>query len=116
VPFWLTVFGYVIFTVGFVSFVWVLGMNKFAEPTVRIQTERGHRVIDTGPYAVVRHPLYLAGLILRSGVPLALGAFWSLIPVAVATIVILVRKVWKIGPCGKNRRGTTSTPRESPTS
>lgn len=93
VPLWLTVIGYVFFAVGFVSFVWVLSVNEFAEPTVRIQTERGHRVIDTGPYAVVRHPLYLAGLILWGGVPLALGSFWSLIPVAVAAIVILVRTV-----------------------
>jgi protein-S-isoprenylcysteine O-methyltransferase Ste14 len=73
VPLWLTAIGYVVFTFGFATFVWVLGVNEFAEPTVRIQTERGHRVIDTGPYAFVRHPLYLAGFFLWGGIPLALG-------------------------------------------
>ena len=93
VPLWLTAISYVVFTFGLAMFVWVLGVNEFAEPTVRIQTERGHKVIDTGPYAFVRHPLYLAGFFLWSGVPLALGSFWALIPAAVAAMVILVRTV-----------------------
>jgi protein-S-isoprenylcysteine O-methyltransferase Ste14 len=38
---------------------WAQGVNKFFEPTVRLQADRGQRVIDTGPYAVVRHPGYL---------------------------------------------------------
>jgi protein-S-isoprenylcysteine O-methyltransferase Ste14 len=93
VPLWVTGIGYVVFTFGFATFVWVLGENQFAEPTVRIQTERGHHVIDTGPYAFIRHPLYLAGLFLWGGVPLALGSFWALIPVAVAALVTVVRTV-----------------------
>ena len=70
---------------------WVYSVNKFAEPGVRIQTERGHKVIETGPYAIVRHPLYLASLFLIGGIPLTLGSFWALIPVAVGTMVLLVR-------------------------
>jgi protein-S-isoprenylcysteine O-methyltransferase Ste14 len=71
----------------------VYRVNKFAEPTVRIQTERGQKVIDTGPYAIVRHPLYLGGVILFTGIPLALGSFWALIPTAVGTLVLVVRTV-----------------------
>ncbi len=85
--------GYVLLGVGFFLSIWVYKVNKFAEPTVRIQTERGHKVIDTGPYAIVRHPLYLGGLILFAGIPLALGSFWALIPVAFGTLVIIVRIV-----------------------
>ncbi len=87
------VVGYVLLCVGFFLSIWVYRVNKFAEPTVRIQTERGHKVIDTGPYAIVRHPLYLGGLMMFTGIPLALGSFWALIPTAVGTLIIIVRIV-----------------------
>jgi protein-S-isoprenylcysteine O-methyltransferase Ste14 len=50
--------------------------NTFAAPVVRVQTERGHKVIDTGPYAVVRHPMYAGAVLYFIGVPLLLGS-WS---------------------------------------
>ncbi len=87
------VLGYVLLGVGFCISIWVYKVNKFAEPSVRIQAERGHKVIDTGPYAIVRHPLYVAGLIMFTGIPLTLGSFWALIPTAVGTLVIIVRTV-----------------------
>ncbi len=87
------VLGYVLLCVGFFISIWVYKVNKFAEPSVRIQTERGHKVIETGPYAIVRHPLYLGGLIMFAGIPLALGSFWALIPTAVGTLVLVVRIV-----------------------
>ena len=59
VPLWLIVLGYVLLSVGFFITAWAEGVNKFAEPGVRIQKERGQTVIDTGPYALVRHPMYL---------------------------------------------------------
>ena len=55
-------------------------MNKFFEPSVRIQTDRGHHVIDTGPYAIIRHPGYAFGFAFFLGIPLALGSLWGLIP------------------------------------
>lgn len=91
VPMGLTVLGYVLFSFGFAASTWVYSVNKFAEPGVRIQTDRGQKVIDTGPYAIVRHPLYLASLFLVAGIPLALGSLWAFIPVAIGTIAILVR-------------------------
>jgi len=87
------VLGYILLCVGFVLSFWVYRVNKFAEPSVRIQTDRGQKVIDSGPYAIVRHPLYLGGLIMFIGVPLALGSYWALVPMAVATVVIIVRIV-----------------------
>jgi len=91
VPLWLIVLGYVLFSFGFITSIWVYSVNKFAEPGVRIQTERGHKVIDTGPYAIVRHPLYFFSIFLVSGIALALGSFWALIPVAIGTMVLFVR-------------------------
>src|SRR5262245_57885664 len=66
-------------TLGIIGSVWAYRVNKFAEPRVRIQTERGHVVSDTGPYAIVRHPIYVAGFLLVVGMPLALGSLWALI-------------------------------------
>jgi len=93
VPRWLIVLGYVLLSIGFLLSVWAQSVNKFAELSVRIQTDRGHKVIDTGPYAIVRHPMYLSGLLLCIGIPLALGSFWALIPAAAATLTLIVRTV-----------------------
>lgn len=95
VPAWLIAAGYVLLTVGMAGSVWAEAVNKFAEPGVRIQTERGHRVVDTGPYAVVRHPLYVAAFFLFAGIPLALGSFRALIPAFVASAVLVVRTAFE---------------------
>jgi protein-S-isoprenylcysteine O-methyltransferase Ste14 len=87
------VLGYVLLCIGFFVSIWVYRVNKFAEPGVRIQTERGQKVIDTGPYAIVRHPLYLGALFMCAGIPLALGSFWALIPGAVGAVTLVVRTI-----------------------
>ena len=48
-------------------------------------------MIDTGPYAIIRHPIYLGGLFLFAGIPLALASFWALLPAAAATVVLIIR-------------------------
>ncbi len=90
---WVIVVGYVLFTAGMVGCFWVLSVNRFAEMSVRIQTERGHKVIDTGPYAVVRHPMYVASFLLFPGIALALGSLWALIPASLACVILVVRTV-----------------------
>jgi protein-S-isoprenylcysteine O-methyltransferase Ste14 len=91
VPLWLTAAGYVLFLIGMAGNACVLGVNKFAEPGARIQAERGQKVVQTGPYAIVRHPLYATAFCLNGGIPLALGSFWALIPAAVAAGVLVMR-------------------------
>src|SRR5262249_12718360 len=91
VAWWLLVAGYLVLTLGMLGSVWAYRVNRFAEPGVRIQTDRGHKVIDTGPYAIVRHPIYIAGLLLFVGTALALGSFWALVPLAVAAVALVVR-------------------------
>lgn len=91
VPTWLIVLGYVLFSAGFALSAWAEAVNKFAEPGVRIQVERGHKVVDTGPYAIVRHPMYLSAFFLFFGSALALGSFWALIPAGFVALVIVVR-------------------------
>jgi protein-S-isoprenylcysteine O-methyltransferase Ste14 len=91
VPPWLVGVGYLLTVVGYLGSVWVYATNRFAEPTVRIQRDRGQTVISTGPYALVRHPLYLWSLLLFLGIPLALGSYWAVAPGAVASAVLVVR-------------------------
>ncbi len=91
VPLWLTTVGYLLLLIGMAGNVWVLSVNKFAEPGVRIQTDRGHKVVDTGPYAIVRHPLYTTAFFLCGGIPLALGSLWALVPAAISVLVLVVR-------------------------
>ena len=71
---------------GFVATLFVFRENSFAVPVVRVQTEREQRVIDTGPYAWVRHPLYAAALLYLVGMPFLLGSWygWLIVPVMMA--------------------------------
>jgi protein-S-isoprenylcysteine O-methyltransferase Ste14 len=62
VPWWVCGVGYALLLGGIGIVTWAEGVNKFFEVTVRIQTDRGHKVIDTGPYAIARHPGYVGGL------------------------------------------------------
>jgi protein-S-isoprenylcysteine O-methyltransferase Ste14 len=53
--------------------------NTFLAPVVRIQRERGHQLISTGPYAIVRHPLYAGAILFFVATPLLLGSYWGLV-------------------------------------
>lgn len=95
VPSWVCGVGYALLIVGIGIVTWAEGVNKFFEVTVRIQTERAHSVIDTGPYAIVRHPGYVGGILHAIGIALALGSLWALIPAGIASIVLGVRTQWE---------------------
>jgi protein-S-isoprenylcysteine O-methyltransferase Ste14 len=70
-------------------------VNRFFEPGVRIQTDQGHTVIDSGPYAVVRHPGYVGGSLLFVGTALCLGSYWALIPAALSCSMVVLRTIWE---------------------
>ena len=74
---------------GFSS--WALIENRFFAGTVRIQTERGHHVVSTGPYRVVRHPGYAGGLLGYFFIPLLLDSLWAWIPTILLAIVMVIR-------------------------
>jgi protein-S-isoprenylcysteine O-methyltransferase Ste14 len=61
---------------GFI--LWVMRENSFAAPVIKLQAERGHRVVSSGPYAWVRHPMYSGTVLFFIGVPLLLGSWWGL--------------------------------------
>jgi protein-S-isoprenylcysteine O-methyltransferase Ste14 len=71
--------------------VWASAVNKFYARFVRIQTERGHHPITTGPYAVIRHPGYFGVGLFTLLVPIGLGSFWTLIPGGLMAVLLVVR-------------------------
>ena len=80
-----------LFLMGWLLVPWTMIVNPYLEKTVRIQEERGHQVVKSGPYAVVRHPMY-AGVILQSlAAPLLLGSLWSYLPVGATICLFVVR-------------------------
>jgi protein-S-isoprenylcysteine O-methyltransferase Ste14 len=91
----LVALGYVLQIVGWILVAWAETVNPFFEPGVRIQTERGHHVIDTGPYAIVRHPGYVAASVIFAGFAMSLGSWWALIPAGVGSLVLVLRTVWE---------------------
>jgi protein-S-isoprenylcysteine O-methyltransferase Ste14 len=93
VPWWACALGYSLLLAGTAGMTWAESVNRFFEPTVRIQSDRGHHVIDTGPYALIRHPGYASALPLFIGLALALGSLWALIPSLLACGLLVVRTV-----------------------
>ena len=60
---------------------WAMAVNEHFELLVRIQSDRGHRVVTSGPYRIVRHPGYLAAIVGSAASPLVLGSLWAFAPV-----------------------------------
>ncbi|HQZ11948.1 MAG TPA: isoprenylcysteine carboxylmethyltransferase family protein [Devosia sp.] len=94
-PVWVAVLGNVVVAVGYGLIVWAQGVNRHFEPTVRIQSDRDHRVVATGPYALVRHPGYVGGSLVVIGMALALGSLWALLPAAVLVATLVLRTVFE---------------------
>jgi len=94
-PDWVVLLGYVLFVLSFIGQVWPQAVNRHFEPGVRIQDDRGQTVVDTGPYAYVRHPGYVSGSLLALSTALVLGSWWALIPVAIVVVGLMVRTVFE---------------------
>jgi len=90
VPLTLVIAGEGFVALGFLMMFIVFKENPFTGATIDVAA--GQKVISTGPYAVVRHPLYSGALVMLLGTPLALGSGWALLMFAPMTIVI----VWRL--------------------
>ena len=87
VPSWLILTAMVITLVSYLASMWVMDVNRFAGRTIEVEAEQ--RVVSGGPYAVVRHPLYTAALVMMLFTPLALGSYVGL-PFGALFIPVLV--------------------------
>jgi protein-S-isoprenylcysteine O-methyltransferase Ste14 len=95
---WSPDFHWIIYAIGIIVtitgqaiFLTARKENKYFSSVVRIQTDRGHAVCETGIYKIVRHPGYLGMTISLLALPLLTGSLWSIIPIVIAVILLLIR-------------------------
>lgn len=87
----LFILGGALLSLGYGLFFWALVSNKFFSRFVRIQIERDHRVVSSGPYQYVRHPGYSGMILTLLGTPLLLGSWWAVIPAILSAAAFVVR-------------------------
>ena len=89
VPAWASILGDLIIALSFLFIFWVLRVNSFAASNISVAS--GQKVISSGPYAYVRHPMYAGALWLFIGVPLALGSWWTIALIVLFIPILLWR-------------------------
>jgi protein-S-isoprenylcysteine O-methyltransferase Ste14 len=90
-PVWMRIIAMVLHLPCFVMLGWVMRENTYLSQVVKIDKERAHQVVTTGPYALVRHPMYSIVIVLLFAVPVALGSRFALILAAFLTALLVVR-------------------------
>jgi protein-S-isoprenylcysteine O-methyltransferase Ste14 len=90
-PVWKHLVGVGLIIIGTVGMLWAMKTNRFFSAFVRIQQERGHQVVDGGPYRFVRHPGYAFWSVRTLGVPLLLGSNWALLVAGLFIGMFIIR-------------------------
>jgi protein-S-isoprenylcysteine O-methyltransferase Ste14 len=90
-PLWFNILGLILIGLGYAIGGWAFTENRFFSSVVRIQSDRGHIVCDSGPYRFVRHPGYAGNILPLFGMMLAFSSFWIIIPILAALIIMVVR-------------------------
>ena len=83
--------GLVLFVIGAAFSSWSIIENKFFETAVRIKKERGHKVVSSGPYAIVRHPGYVGIMLIYLASPLIFGSGYASIPAIMLAVAFVFR-------------------------
>lgn len=89
IPLWGILAANAFVILGYGLFIWVMRTNSYASRVIEVAA--GQKVIDSGPYAILRHPMYSATLILYFASMLALGSYWALIPMTLYLPLLAVR-------------------------
>jgi protein-S-isoprenylcysteine O-methyltransferase Ste14 len=92
---WVSSLGLLLVVVGWVIISLVFRENAFAAPVVKHQEERGHKVVDTGVYGVVRHPMYAGIFVFSVGMALWLESYAAALAVVVPTAFLALRIVFE---------------------
>ncbi len=90
-PLLLHINAFVITALGYSLGTWATAVNRFFSAVVRIQRDRGHTVVSSGPYRLIRHPGYAGAVVTSLATPLMLGSLWALIPAVLAVCLIIIR-------------------------
>lgn len=104
-PFFNLYIGIVLYIFSAIFSIWPMLHNPFFEGTIRIQKDKNHHVINTGPYKIVRHPGYLGMLLGSISLPLALGSLLAFIPLFLMIILIFVRTYYEDATLQKELTG-----------
>ena len=91
VTMWLQATALLLFLAAGLLGAWAMAANRYFSATVRLQSERGHNVAKTGPYGIIRHPGYTAGIISNMATPLVLDSWVALIPAITVVIGYIIR-------------------------
>ncbi|HJN94762.1 MAG TPA: isoprenylcysteine carboxylmethyltransferase family protein [Gammaproteobacteria bacterium] len=89
IPVWLVLLADAVVVVGYLVMLYVMKVNSFAARTIEV--EQNQRVIDTGPYALVRHPMYTGAVVMYLATPVALGSWWAFLAVAIVPFCLVAR-------------------------
>lgn len=89
IPAWMVIAAAVVILLGYVLFALVMKVNRYASRIIEVA--QGQTVITIGPYAVIRHPMYAAMLLIFGATPIALGSYWAMLPVLVLPYILAMR-------------------------
>ena len=90
-PVWMKILAMLVHLPCFLFLGWVMRENPYLSQVVKIDKDRGHKVVTTGPYALVRHPMYTVAIVLLFAVPVALGSRFALILAVFLTLLLIIR-------------------------
>ena len=76
---------------GYALFTWATAANAFFSRVLRIQSERGHKVVSTGPYRFVRHPAYLGAIVYEIAVAILYASWWALLVSGLSAALLIIR-------------------------
>ncbi len=85
------IWGVIVALLGYGIVIWATAANAYFSPNVRIQKERGHTVVTSGPYRFVRHPGYVGSILAYLGTPILLGSWWAIVLGGITVLLMIVR-------------------------
>jgi protein-S-isoprenylcysteine O-methyltransferase Ste14 len=103
VPLVVVIAGDLLIALGFAFILWVFKVNSFTSGVIEVAPDQ--QVITSGPYAIVRHPMYLGSLVMLIGIPLSLGSLWGLLTIVFMAAVIVLRLLDEERFLAKNLEG-----------
>lgn len=113
-PFWFRITGMLIHLPCFVLLGWVMRENTYLSQVVKIDSERSHQVITSGPYALVRHPMYTTMIILLFAFPVALGSRSAIYLSVFLTVLLIIRTYFEDRTLHTELDGYTDYARQTP--
>ena len=113
-PVWVKVVALFVHLPCFVFLGWVMRENTYLSKVVKIDEERGHKIITTGPYAIVRHPMYTVAIVLLFAVPIALGSRFALILALFLTVLLILRTYLEDRTLHVELKGYTEYAKQTP--